>query len=401
MISFKKASSIIKKNVKKNTETELIEIEKSLKRIPSIDYFSECNIPEFDNSSMDGIVINKSDFDYNKEYRISGEIKAGEKRIEELIKNESKLIYTGAPTPGKMKKIIIPLEDINFIKKNHFKIKKTFKIKNFVRKKGSDFKIGERILKKDVVINLRSQILAIRSGMKKIRVYKKLKVIIIITGDEIISERNKKGFIPSTNSHVLLTFLDFFNSSVVEVKYVMDDKKDILKTFNRLNSHDLLITSGGISKGKYDLIKECLEKKKLKKYFEGVSIKPGKPTTFGVFDNGNYYLGLPGNPVSCFVGSIFFLNKLVNSFNGIKKNIFSFRYLKINKEFKNYSKLTLFLRIKILKGNQFKILKKQDSSLNSVLSNSDGIITIKPKQKIENNELLEVFLFNQVRLNYF
>ena len=171
-------------------------------------------------------------------------------------------------------------------------------------------------------MNLRDTLLALRANQKYIDVIKKINISVIISGDEIINKNNPKGFIPSTNSKVLETFINLFDGNLIEIKYVKDNKEEIKKVIEKLNNHDLLITSGGISKGRYDLIKESLLEMNLKILFQGVAIKPGKPTTFGIFKDGTYFLGLPGNPISCFVTSIFFVNEIINSFYGNRKNLF-------------------------------------------------------------------------------
>ena len=90
---------------------------------------------------------------------------------------------------------------------------------------------------------------------------------------------------------------------------VKDNENEFVEIVKTLNDFDLLITTGGISEGKYDVVKKAFSKLGLKIFFNKISIKPGKPTSFGKFSEGRYFLGLPGNPVSCFVSMInFFLS---------------------------------------------------------------------------------------------
>ena len=403
MISFSNAIEIINKYVKKNKKCEKIKTENSISRIPVKDYYSKNNYPEFDNSAMDGVVINKNDYSLNKTYKIVDEIKAGDKKSAELKRNESKLIFTGAPIPGKNKKIVIPIEEVKFIEKKIFKIAKHFIPGNFIRQKSSDIKNGQKIISKDKIMNLRNTLLALRANQKYIHVLKKINISVIISGDEIINKNNPKGFIPSTNSKVLETFINLLDGNLVEVKYVKDKKEDIKRTVKKLNSHDLLITSGGISKGRYDLIKESLLEMNLKILFQGVAIKPGKPTTFGIFKDGTYFLGLPGNPISCFITSIFFVNEIINSFYGNRKNLFVEKKIKSCANFVNNTKLTLFLRIKLIRTkNQLSFLpiENQDSSLNSELSRADGILVLNSSEKVFKNKMYKVYLFGRLNLNY-
>ena len=404
MISFTDAIEIIKKKVKKNKKYEKIKTGHSISRIPIKNYYSKKNYPEFDNSAMDGVVINKNDYCPNQTYKIVDEIKAGDRKSTELKKNESKLIFTGGPIPGKSKKLVIPIEELKFIEKRIFKISQKFIPRNFIRKKSSDIRIGQKIISKNKIMNLRDTLLALRTNQKYIDVLKKINISVVISGDEIINKSNPKGFIPSTNSKVLETFINLLGGNLVEIKYVKDNKENIKKVIEKLNNHDLLITSGGISKGKYDLIKESLLEMNLKIYFQGVAIKPGKPTTFGIFKNGTYFLGLPGNPISCFITSVFFVNEIINNFYGNSKNLFVETEIKSSSNFVNNTKLTLFLRIKlILKKNHlsFSPIENQDSSLNSELSKADGILVLNSSEKVLNNKKYKVYLFDSLNLNYF
>ena len=145
-----------------------------------------------------------------------------------------------------------------------------------------------------------------------------------------------------------------------------------------------------------------MKKNKFNILFDRVSIKPGKPTTFGVSPNKNYFLGLPGNPVSCFTSLIFFFSKFINSYYGQEFiSLKSDQLLLKNKVSKN-NHLTNFLRIKIEKNkpNFFRIFSKQDSSQLKILKESDGLLIRKPFEK----ELLpgtkcRVLLFEKLNRN--
>ena len=100
--------------------------------------------------------------------------------------------------------------------------------------------------------------------------------------------------------------VDEFGGNLKNIYIVKDKIEDLEKLIKKLRDFDILITSGGISRGKYDLVKKVLCNQKMKILFDRVSIKPGKPTTFGKFSKNRYFLGLPGNPVSCFTSLVFF-----------------------------------------------------------------------------------------------
>ena len=128
--------------------------------------------------------------------------------------------------------------------------------------------LKEKILKKIKFVFLKNEIITIRSmslaktmGLKKITVKKKPNIYMIVTGNELITEDNPKGIIESSNEILINMIVKKFGGNVKGIFTVNDNEKDFLSIFNNLNNYDLLITSGGISKGKYDIVKKVLKKK--------------------------------------------------------------------------------------------------------------------------------------------
>ena len=136
----------------------------------------------------------------------------------------------------------------------------------------------------------------------------------IITGDEIISKDNVNGIIESSNEVLINMMIKKFGGNLKGTFTIKDNQKDFHSILKKIKDYDLLITSGGISKGKYDIVKESLKKVNLKILFDQILVKPGKPTTFGKIGGEKYFLGLPGNPVSCFTSMLFFFSTFINSF---------------------------------------------------------------------------------------
>ena len=379
MISYKKAQEIINKNINQVEKSELINLEECISRVLSKDYKAKKNSPEFDKSSMDGVVIQKKDLNKKKRFKIVGESKAGDVSSKEIKSGEAKLIFTGAPIPNGTKKIVIIKEYIETIDKKFVTITKNIKsaISN-IRSKGIDYKKGEVCLKKNSVLNSRSLSLAYALNLDKLKVIKKPKVAIIITGNEIENSSNPYGNINSSNSITISNLVNFFGGKIIDLQYSSDSIKDIQNSFDHLHNYDLLITSGGLSAGKYDLVKKALNERKLKLLFEKVAMKPGKPCAFGLMKNNKYFVGLPGNPVSCFIGMLTFVNQIIKRLLGIyDKDIFNFCRATSEKDIPKNNNLTSFLRIKVREresSKYFQILKDQDSSLLSVLSDADGII---------------------------
>ena len=379
MISFDSSLNLIQKSVLKSLKSEFIDINESFGRILASDLYSKCDYPRENLSSMDGAVIFKSDLKL-KEIKIVGEIKAGDSFANDFNKGQSKLIFTGGIVPGK-NKVIIPNEQF-LISKNKLIIKDK-KIQNFIRIKGSDFKKKELCLNKNTKMNCRTIALAAAMRINKIEVIKKPNVIVIMTGDELISSDKENPLVISTNQIMIKKIVNDFGGSLKNIYIVKDKIEELEKLIKKLRDFDILITSGGISRGKYDLVKKVLCNLKMKILFDRVSIKPGKPTTFGKFSKNRYFLGLPGNPVSCFTSLVFFFSKFINCFYGSDYLKITKTKLILNNNLKTNKHLTLFLRIKKIKNkpNFFNVFSKQDSAQMKILSESNGILIRKPYEK--------------------
>ena len=198
MISYKKALQILEKNIKIKKDFEVINTEDSIKRVLAENLFSKDNYPRENLSAMDGAVIWQNNT--KEKIKIIGEIKAGDATSEDFKYGEGKLIYTGAPVPGK-DKLIIPKEDFN-LNNNILTIEQN-NSKDFIRKKGSDFKKNQLCLKEKTLMSVRSVSLAQTMGFKKINVFKKPKVFVILTGDELFSIRNNKPLVFSSNRIII------------------------------------------------------------------------------------------------------------------------------------------------------------------------------------------------------
>ena len=395
MISFTNALNLIQKNVSKSLKSEFISVTESFGRILASNLYSKCDYPRENLSSMDGAVIFRSDLKLKK-IEIIGEIKAGDSSAKDFEKGQSKLIYTGGIVPGK-NKLIIPKEQF-LISKNKLIIKET-KIQNFIRINGSDFKKKELCLFKNTKMNCRTIALASAMRINKIKVLKKPDVVIVVTGDELISSEKKDPLVISTNQIMIKKIVEEFGGDLKKIYIVKDKIEDLEKVIKNLHNFDILITSGGISRGKYDLVKKVLCNQKMKILFDKVSIKPGKPTTFGKFSKNRYFLGLPGNPVSCFTSLIFFFSKFINCYYGSNYLNISKTRLILNNNLKKNNHLTLLLRIKKMKNNPkfFNVFSKQDSGQMKILSESNGILIREPNEKnLKKGTKCDVVLYENI-----
>tara|TARA_B100000482_G_C12594775_1_gene292902 strand:- start:539 stop:1777 length:1239 start_codon:yes stop_codon:yes gene_type:complete len=332
MIQYKKALLKLKKN-KIKIKSELISAENSLNRISALDINSPNNYPAANNTAFDGFAINSKETNKinNKntiKFRIIKTLAAGDNpKIKKIYKFSTIEVTTGAII-RKPFDTVIPIEQIKFFpnstKPKYIIINKKIKKNNFIRFLGSDFKKGERIIKKGEIVNSQ-HILAFKTlGVRKILVKKKPKIIFYSTGNEI-SNKTKVPYwkVRNSNNYYLKSFLKNLPFNFIEKKILRDNDSIKFKNEIKVNlksNTDIIITSGAVSAGKFDFIPKIIKNFKLKYFFKGVYIRPGKPIMFAKFKKNKVFFGLPGNPISSAACFRFFVLPFLYLSTGVVEN---------------------------------------------------------------------------------
>ena len=332
MIQYKKALLKLKKN-KIKIKSELISAENSLNRISALDINSPNNYPAANNTAFDGFAINSKETNKinNKntiKFRIIKTLAAGDNpKIKKISKFSTIEVTTGAII-RKPFDTVIPIEQIKFFpnstKPKYIIINKKIKKNNFIRFLGSDFKKGDRIIKKGEIVNSQ-HILAFKTlGVRKILVKKKPKIIFYSTGNEI-SNKTKVPYwkVRNSNNYYLKSFLKNLPFNFIEKKILRDNDSIKFKNEIKVNlksNTDIIITSGAVSAGKFDFIPKIIKNFKLKYFFKGVYIRPGKPIMFAKFKKNKVFFGLPGNPISSAACFRFFVLPFLYLSTGVIEN---------------------------------------------------------------------------------
>ena len=386
----------LKRNI--NIKTEEINLSNSIGRVLSNDIITYCDNPPCDVSSMDGYALSKKDKRSGIKLEVIDEASAGRPSKKKLFAGKAIRIFTGAEIPKGTNTIVVQ-ENTKLIKKNKIQLKSSIGFKNsYIRKKGSDFKKGEKI-KINKIISAKELLLLASMGYKKFQVYKKLKISILSVGNELIKpgqkiERNK---IYASNAHGIAGLLNNFLCECKIMPISSDKISSIKKNLNNaLKFSDIIITSGGASVGNYDLVKTAVQKLGFENYFENINIKPGKPTFAGLLKK-TPLIGLPGNPVSSYVCAQLFIIPLIKNLFSIYPNKLKKSFAKLNSNIPSNGSRLHFMRGKLINKNknQFVIIKRnQDSSLVKTLQESNCLIVRPPyvtaKEKGENVEIIQL-----------
>ena len=344
MKSYNDALKILNKSKIKITN-EFIKSVDSLNRICSENIYSNYNYPSADNSSLDGFAINSKDTkDISnkkfKRFKIIGSISAGSKPFKKFLKkNQAVEIMTGGILP-KGSNSIIPIEKCSISNdkmQRYILIKQKIKKFENIRFKGSDYKKKDLLIKKNTLINP-NHVMAFKAlGVGSIKVKKKINITFFSSGNEI-SENNHISYwkIRNSNHHYIKSLKDnfLFNFKNLGILKDYDEKKFYNKLQKILKSKtDIIITSGGVSKGKFDFIPSVIKKLNLSHYFKNVALRPGKPVLFAkVKGKQKVIFGLPGNPMSSSACFRFFVIPYITNIlsqtkekpiRGILKNSFS------------------------------------------------------------------------------
>lgn len=314
----------------KTLEIEITPLEQALGTTLASDLPARYAVPPFTNSAMDGFAICFKDLESLSSHSkitlpVSGDIPAGSRENFILPTGNACRIMTGAPLP-QAADTVVKIEDTNLPSgplalPSQVTINKLPKKKANVRKQGEDICVGEIGLRAGQFLSPAALSAAAAIGYKEIPVYRRPQVAIISTGDELqaVGSELSYGQIPDSNSVLLASLFQQFGIPVVFVKRVSDTPADFLASLQQAAKvADLIITSGGISTGNYDVVKQIGKKYQIS--FNKVAMQPGKPQGFGIFHGSEgdsaYLLTLPGNPVSVFVSFQVFVRPILAALQG-------------------------------------------------------------------------------------
>jgi molybdopterin molybdotransferase len=299
MISFEEAYNRVL-SIPSNPQTERILFTDSLNRILAEDVFSDVAMPAFDKSAVDGFACKKEDVQLFAELAILETIQAGQVPTKVTVPGFCTKIMTGAPIPQACTCVVM-VENTETVS-NRVRILKVDTKVNICFK-AEDVTEGQKVLARNCVIKPQHIAVFAAVGYTDVLVYKKLKVGIISTGDELVEphEIPPASKIRNSNSYQLLAQVNACGADAKYYGIAKDTKEDTYeKVTKALAENDIILLTGGVSMGEFDFVAEVLTQVGIKLLFDSIAVTPGKPTTFGTIGNKSCF-GLPGNPVSSFV----------------------------------------------------------------------------------------------------
>jgi molybdopterin molybdotransferase len=276
-------------------------------RVLAADVVSSVNIPPFDNSAVDGYAVRSQDLDPAEDTRLHvvGRVAAGHLPTQALGKREAMRIFTGAPAPQGADTIFMQ-EDVR-AEGNNVLVPPGLRCGANFRLAGEDVKAGATILPSGRRLAPQHIALAAAAGMTTLPVRARVRVALFSTGDEIVEPGQplSRAALYDSNRYLLMNLLDGLGAELTDLGILRDAPAQLKPAIaEAARSHDLVLTSGGVSTGEADHVRDVVESLG-RIVFWRVAIKPGRPVAMGVLPGANggnaAFAGLPGNPVAAFV----------------------------------------------------------------------------------------------------
>jgi molybdopterin molybdotransferase len=309
--------------------TETLPLTGCSNRVLAQDILAANDLPPFDNSSMDGFAVRAVDVGAAtaaspRRLRVVADIPAGSQPTISLGQGEAARIMTGAPIPTGAD-AVVPVEDTDFNNRDagtpapdEVQVFKQAKPGANIRLRGMDILSGKVVLRAGRVLKPQDLGLLAMLGFANVLSYRKPRVALFSSGDELLAADAplEEGKIRDSNSYTLAALVEDAGAEVIRLGVAKDNHdsvKDLLELAVALNV-DLILSSAGVSVGAFDFVKQVIETNG-KMDFWRVNMRPGKPVAFGEYKT-IPFIGLPGNPVSAFVGFEVFVRGAIQRLSG-------------------------------------------------------------------------------------
>jgi len=360
-------------------------------RILAEDIHSEIQVPGFDNSAMDGYAFCYEDFLNRKGILQAGQRIAAGHFPGKLREGHADRIFTGAPVPDGADTVVMQ-EDCEVLPDGQIHIRSEPRRGQCIRYKGEDIAMHSSILSKGSALNPASIGLAASIGRANIRVFKRAKVALFSTGDELVMPGEiaptemPPGSIYNSNRFFLKALLRRLGCDVSDLGILPDSLPQTENAFrNACENHDLILTSGGVSVGEEDHVKPAVQSLG-ELHLWSLAIKPGKPFAYGqlkAHQKSTHFIGLPGNPVSSFVTFLLLARPFILNLQGINQTKLNPYTLRADFSWPKADKRREFLRVKRNTAGGLDLFENQGSGVLTSTVWADGLVDNPPGNTIK------------------
>lgn len=403
MLSTKEALASLLSAAQPVTATEVIPTIAATGRVLAQNLQSPLDVPGMDNTQMDGYAVRSGDCASGAAVlRVSQRIPAGHVGLP-LAAGTAARIFTGALIPEGADAVVMQEqcrfdEAMGQVTVNH-----TPSSGEWVRRAGEDIRTGSIILETGTRLRAQEIGLAASVGLADVSVFRKLRVAVFFTGDELTmpGEALKPGAIYNSNRFVLRGLLQQLGCEITDLGNVPDTLE---ATRNALRQaalgHDLIVTSGGVSVGEEDHIKPAVEAEGRLNLWQ-IAIKPGKPLAFGQVRRDNdasetFFVGLPGNPVSSFVTFLLFVRPFIHALQGAKPKTPRAYAMRADFVWAKPDRRNEYLRVRINDVGGLELFPNQSSGVLTSTVWGDGLVDNPPGQAIAVGDIVNFIPFSEL-----
>jgi molybdopterin molybdotransferase len=376
-------------------EPESIDVTEALSRVLAEPVVSRREVPPWPNSSMDGYAIRAGDtLGGAARLRVVTHIAAGALPARAIGSGEAARIFTGAPLPDGAD-AVVPQEDVE-VDGDHVRVSATIARDAFVRPRGEDVRAGDRVLEPGQRLGPAEIGLLATLGHSPVRVHRRPRVAILSTGNELadLGEEPGPGQIPNSNSYSLMAQAREAGAIPVNLGIARDELSAIERRVQSARQADVLLSSAGVSVGEFDLVREALTRSGAELHLWQVSMRPGKPITFGSLGR-TLVFGLPGNPVSAMVTFELFVRPALLRMGGsavLQRPRLSAR---ARSRIDNPGSRRGYLRVRLSRrgeGFDAELTGEQGSGILRSMALADGLAVVAPDATVNPGEPLEVIV---------
>jgi molybdopterin molybdotransferase len=380
-------------------ETERVDLLACLGRALAEPVVSRREIPPWPNSSMDGYAVRAGDLAMGRaRLPVVGRITAGAMPPRALAAGETMRIFTGAPLPEGAD-AVVPQEDAR-VDDGHVVLGGPVTPGTFVRPRGEDVRVGDRVLEPGHLIGPAEVGLLATLGHGRVLVHRRPRVAILSTGDELaeLGTEPGPGQIPNSNTYTLFAQVVDAGAEAVILGVAADRMEMIEERLRWGLGADVLLSSAGVSVGEADLVKEALTRLGAELHLWQVSMRPGKPITFGTLGR-RLVFGLPGNPVSAMVTFELFVRPALRRLAGhagVGRPRLRARALA---RMPNPGARRGYLRVTLVRqgdGYGARLTGEQGSGILRSMVLADGLAVVPPDTTVETGEEVEVIVLRSL-----
>jgi len=429
VVSFEEARRLVEQHAVGVSpgETETVDLLAGLGRVLAEGVVADRDFPPFDRATRDGYAVRAADLaKVPARLEVVGEVKAGdwpEPGTCSVARGQAVAIMTGAPLPGGTDAVVMveytSLGDAGSGAQLVEVRRSASQGENFVPR-GAEAGAGQLLLDRGRRLDHAGIAIAASAGKSRVRVFRKPRVAVLSTGDEVVEIDATPGpaQIRNSNSYSLAAQVQNAGGEAVRLPIAPDEPERLRALIEEGLACDLLLLTGGVSMGKYDLVEQVLGELKAEFYFTGVEIQPGRPVVFGSCGEGDlaradcnvaagtrarapaphkkYFLGLPGNPVSTVVTFELFARPMIEALAGMTPQRLIFLRARLKSEIRTKTGLKRFLPA-VLSGEfenaEVELARWQGSGDIATLARANCYVVIPPdRERIEAGEWVSLMM---------